>query len=171
MAYWAVAHIESQREKTAADFLEAKGFESYLPRLREKRAGKERITPLFPGYLFVQIVEQWWAVRWSVGVLAVLMAGDQPYRLADGVVMNIQRREDRDGFVKIPKTGLQIGQNIRVVKGSFAGQLGIFNGMTGHQRSRILLELLGRKTTVELPSRDIVAMETSSPASQEIQQR
>jgi transcriptional antiterminator RfaH len=154
MSYWAIAHIESQRERTAAEFLNQGGFTTYLPRLRVK----QRAVPLFPGYLFVQIVERWYPVRWSVGVLRVLMAGEQPYRLPDGVIVNIRRREDREGFVKIPKYGLQLGQSVRIVKGSFAGQIAVFDGMAGHERSRILLELLGRKTTVELPTQDIVAL-------------
>src|SRR5262245_15792418 len=159
-AYWAVAQIESQRERTAADFLAQSGFDCYLPKLKVK----QRAVPLFPGYLFVQIVSQWYPVRWSVGVVRLLMAGDMPARLDEKEITALRRREGRDGFVKIPKYGLQLGQSVRVVKGSFVGHVAIFDGMSGHERSRILLELLGRKTCVELPSKDIVAMDVLSAA-------
>jgi len=161
MPYWTVAQIESQREKTAADFLNQSGFTTYLPRLKRKRSD-ERGVPLFPGYLFVQIVERWYPVRWSVGVIRLLMVGDHPAQLADSIVAAIQRREGRDGFVKIPKYGLQLGQAVCVAKGSFAGHLAVFDGMAGHDRSRILLELLGRKVVAVLPTQDIVALERSN---------
>lgn len=160
MPYWTVAQIESQREKTAADFLRQSGFATYLPRLKLKRSGQPaRTVPLFPGYLFVQIVERWYPARWSVHVIRLLMVGDRPAQLADSVIAAIQRREGRDGFVKIPKHGLQLGQSVHVVKGSFAGHLAVFDGMAGQDRSRILLELLGRKVVAVLPSQDIVALE------------
>ena len=155
MTYWTVAQIESQREKTAAEFLAQSGFTTYLPRLKIKR----HAVPLFPGYLFVQIVERWYPVRWSVGVIRLLMAGDHPAKLADGVVTAIRRREGRDGLVKIPKSGLQLGQHVHVVKGSFSGRVAVFDGMAGHDRSRILLELMGRQVVAVLPTQDIVGLE------------
>jgi transcriptional antiterminator RfaH len=161
MPYWTVAQIESQREKTAADFLKQSGFATYLPQLKLKRSNgqPQRIVPFFPGYLFVQIIERWYPVRWSVGVIRLLMTGDHPADVGDDIINAIRRREGRDGFVKIPKYGLQLGQSVHVVKGSFAGHLAVFDGMAGQDRSRILLELLGRKVLTVLPSQDIVALE------------
>jgi transcriptional antiterminator RfaH len=163
MPYWTVAQIESQREKTAADFLRQSGFTTYLPQLKIRRSSQpQRIVPFFPGYLFVQIVERWYPVRWSVGVIRLLMEGDHPGHVPDNVIATIRRQEGRDGFVKIPKYGLQLGQAVRVAKGSFVGHLAVFDGMAGQDRSRILLELLGRKVVAVLPTQDIVALERNN---------
>jgi len=153
--YWAVAQVESQRERTAATFLEQGGFATYLPQLK---ASKHRMAPLFPGYLFVQIVERWYPVRWSVGVVRLLMAGDHPARLPDRVVGAIRRREDRDGLIRLPKSGLQLGQKVRVVRGPFAGHLALYAGQAAHERVAILLLLLGAQTRVVLPKSAVEAV-------------
>jgi len=90
------------------------------------------------------------------------MAGDHPADLPDAVVTAIRKREGNDGFVHIPKTGLQLGQHVRVLRGALADRIAVFDGMSGAERSRVLLELLGRQTAVLLPTKDIVAVETVS---------
>ena len=155
--YWCVAQTQSQREKVAAEFLAAASYETYLPRILVKR-GRE--APLFPGYLFVAIEEQWWAVRWSVAVVRLLMWDEQPARVPDKVVMGIRRREGADGLVRLPRVrGLQRGDAVRIVGGSFVGQLGLYEGMSGDARVCVLLELMGRKVPVSLGRADVVAVQ------------
>jgi len=158
MPFW-VLQSEAQREHIAAKFLTQGGFTIYLPRIKIKIGARVRHAPLFPTYLFVQACARWYPARWTPHVTRILMAGEHPADLPDAVVTAIQRREGNDGFVRIPKNGLQLGQRVRVIKGALAGQLGIFEGMSGIERSRILIELLGRQTAVVLSSRDIVAVE------------
>jgi transcription antitermination factor NusG len=156
MSYWTVCQTESQREKVAFEFLKAGGFTAYLPRILVK---KERVAPLFPGYVFVQIVEQWWAARWTVGVVRMLMWDDQPARVSDKVVCGIMKREGEDGLVKLPKNrGLMRGDAVRIVRGSFEGHLGLYEGMSGDARVCVLLELLGRSVPVSLERADVVAV-------------
>lgn len=153
--YWAVCQTESQREKVAFEFLKAGGFAAYWPRILVKK----RVAPLFPGYVFVRIVEQWWAARWTVGVVKMLMWDDQPARLADKVVLGIMKREGADGLVKLPKVrGLLKGDAVRIVRGSFAGQLGLYEGMSGDARVCVLLEMLGRRVPVSLERADVMAV-------------
>jgi transcriptional antiterminator RfaH len=154
--HWAVVQTESQREKVAAEFLKTGGFGVYLPRIMVKK----RVLPLFPGYLFVQIVEQWWAVRWSVGVVRLLMNSEgMPARVPEQVVEGIQRREGSDGLVKLPKVrGLERGDRVRIIRGSFADRLAIFEGMNGDARVSVLLELMGRSVPVTLGRGDVIAV-------------
>lgn len=157
MSYWSVVQTESQREKVASEFLKAEGFGVYLPRILVKKV----VRPLFPGYLFVTIEEKWWAIRWTVGVLKVLMSDDMPARVPEKVVDGIRRREGADGFVKLPKArGLMRGDRVRIVRGSFEGQLGIYEGMSGDARVCVLLELLGRSVPVTLGRGDVMATST-----------
>ena len=155
--YWCVAQTESQRERVAAEFLAAAKYEVYLPRILVKK----REVPLFPGYLFVTICEQWWAVRWTIGVIRVLMDGEMPAQVPVKVVDGIRRREGSDGLVKLPRVrGLERGDAVRIVKGSFAGHLAIYEGMSGEARVCVLLELLGRKTRMSLERGDVEAVTT-----------
>jgi transcriptional antiterminator RfaH len=148
MAYWTVASTEAQREALAAHHLDRLGFEIYLPLLRA-RAGK--IEPLFPGYVFVQVELQWRPINGTIGVLRVLTNGEQPARLANQVVDEIRSREDRSGFVRLPR--LRRGNAVRVARGVFASKIGIYQGSTGKDRERVLLSLLGRQVRVEVPAK------------------
>ena len=59
MPYWAAARLQLHRESLALNFLKLRGFDTYLPRIRECRMVRGRrlmITPpLFPGYAFIGI--------------------------------------------------------------------------------------------------------------------
>ena len=150
MAYWTVAQTESQREQTAAQHLERGGFEIYLPRLK-LRGGK--IEPLFPGYLFVQIECRWQVINATIGVLRVLTACERPACVGDHVIAEIRAREDPSGFVRLPRRWRpQRGSEVHIQYGSFADHLAIYQGAAGKDRERVLLSLLGRMVTIDVPS-------------------
>lgn len=161
MTFW-VLQSEAQREHIAAGFLKQGGFETYLPRVKLKANGRTRLAPLFPTYLFVAAAAQWYPARWTPHVTRILMAGDRPADLSDDVVEAIQRQEGKDGFVRLPKNGLQLGQTVCVVKGALTGQFAIYDGMLGADRCRVLLAILGRMSAVLLPTSDIVSVEAAS---------
>jgi transcription antitermination factor NusG len=84
MAYWAAARLQPRHEALALHCLALAGYETYLPRLRERRVSRgRRITvtpPLFPGYCFVLIQLQWHSARWAPGVATVILNGASPAR-------------------------------------------------------------------------------------------
>jgi transcription antitermination factor NusG len=164
MSYWAVAQTKSQCEHVAANFLKQKSYETYLPRIIAKTGVRERVMPLFPTYLFVCIETGWWDARWSPHVLKLLMADDHPAVISDKIVCAIQRREGENGLVKLPKPpGIQRGTQV-VIHGSnsFAGHVGIFDGMAAHDRVRVLLNLMGRSVPISVRTSDIRPIETKS---------
>jgi hypothetical protein len=59
MAYWAAARLQPRQEALALHCLGLAGYETYLPRLRERRVSRGRriivTPPLFPGYCFILI--------------------------------------------------------------------------------------------------------------------
>lgn len=153
--FWSVAQTETQREGTAARFLKDAGYETYLPKIKIQK----RLLPLFPSYLFVRIVDRWYPVNNTVGVINLLLAGDQPAKLKDEIVSNIRNKE-RGGIVRLPpKPGLKVGQHVRILRGSFENHVGVYDGMTGKERERVLLELLGRKVPVEFNKGDFAPLQ------------
>jgi transcriptional antiterminator RfaH len=151
MSYWAVVQVESQYEHTVRLLLMRARYETYMPRIRANK----RIALLFPGYLFVRIVERWYPVASTVGVVRLLMSGDRPARLSEKIVEGIRKRQV-GGFVKLPSPPkLKKGQQVRVIRGSFEGQIAVYEGMTSKDRERVLLDLLGQKVPVELPGKDL----------------
>lgn len=156
MPFWSVAQTESQRENVAAAFLKQAHFQIYLPKIQIGLGIRKRIVPLFPGYVFVHVVDRWYDIRWTVGVLRLLLVDGAPAQLGDGVMDAIRKQEGRDGLVKLPKPrGLQRGDEVLLLRGSFEGKIGVYEGLCSSQRSKILLHLLGRPVAVTLPTRDM----------------
>jgi transcriptional antiterminator RfaH len=158
MSYWCAAQLQASRERLALHCLsKVNGFEVYSPRIRPARARRSDDTrPLFPGYAFVLIVSQWWAARWSPGVIRIVLDGAAPAKVPDQVIDEIRRRE-RGGVVQLPKPpGIQAGDRVKVLGGPFAGHFGLYAGMRPRARVEVLLAILGSQQRVTLPRGDIV---------------
>jgi transcriptional antiterminator RfaH len=160
LSFWAVVQAEAQREHAARLLLMRHGFETYMPRIKIRN----RISLLFPTYVFVRVVDRWYPILWTAHVVRLLMAGDRPACLKDEIMSSIRKREI-GGFVKLPLPNRQLkpGQKVRVISGSFNGQIGLYEGQTSRDRERVLLELLGQAVPVELPSKDIAPVIVASP--------
>src|SRR5262249_47058449 len=159
MGYWAVARLAPHQERVALYHLARVGFETYLPRLRERRISHgrriEARPPLFPGYCFLTIEAQWHAARWSIGVIGLIMNGLQPAKVPDRVIDEIRGRE-RNGLIELaPPPSLRRGARVRILAGPFRDHLAIFADMKPRQRVEILLQLLGGEQRVTLAKNDI----------------
>lgn len=156
-----MAQTEPQREQLAADALERNGFTVYLPKLKLRTKRGFSLVPLFASYLFVGVNERWGSILWVPGVVRLLLAGDQPARLPEGVLREIRSREGRDGTVRLPAASRLAGTRVRILSGQFRGHLGIYQGMNSRQRERVLLELLGRAVPVELAPQDVIELDVA----------
>jgi transcriptional antiterminator RfaH len=111
-------------------------------------------APLFPRYLFVAIdtaAQRWRSIQSTVGVSQLVRNGDDPAAVPIGVVEELQRRENQQGFITLdlgPRFAR--GDSVRIVDGVFSACLGLFEGMADQDRVSILLDLLGRKVRVVL---------------------
>jgi transcriptional antiterminator RfaH len=145
--YWACARLEPRREAVAAHFLAAAGYQTYLPRLRERRRRNGHLIEtrplLFPGYGFVLVVGGWWQARWSPGVANLIMNGAGPAHVPDNVVAEIRARE-RNGLIELPRRALVSGDRVRVMQGPLRGLEGLYGGQAPRERVAILLSALGR---------------------------
>jgi transcription antitermination factor NusG len=149
MSYWAVAQTEPQREHLVRLLLMRAKFETYLPRIKVR----QRVQLLFPSYVFIHIEDRWMSALWCPHIQKLLMSGTSPARLHDSVVSELRSRE-KQGFVRLPRppATFRPGQRVRIVRGSFEGQFGIYDGMSGKERERVLLDLLGQAVPVVLPT-------------------
>ena len=155
-----MARLERNRERLALHCLGLRGYEVYYPQLRQYRFSQgrniETQPPLFPGYAFLVVEAQWYAARWSAGVIGMIMDGTHPARVADSVIADIRKRE-RNGLVELaPPPGFRRGDPVRITCGIFAGQLALFEGRRPHQRVAILLAWLGAQRRIDLP-RDAIS--------------
>jgi transcription antitermination factor NusG len=160
MSYWCCAQLEHSRVHLALHCLRLAGYDTYAPRLRTYRISHGRRIEgrplLFPSYVFVAIVAQWYAARWAPGVVRLLMTGDtMPARVPDAVIAEIKARE-RNGVVALP--ALRPGDRVTVTRGPLRGLEGLYAGQAPHERVAVLLALLGGQQRVTLPRDDVEAL-------------
>jgi transcriptional antiterminator RfaH len=101
---------------------------------------------------------QWYAARWCPGVVRLVMAATEPAKVPETVISSLRARE-RDGFVVLPSSVLQVGDQVRIVRGPFTDQLALYAGQTAQQRVAVLLTLFGSERRVEIPERDIARVQ------------
>jgi transcriptional antiterminator RfaH len=142
--------------------LERQGFEVYYPRLKcgetwgDRPA--ERISALFPRYLFLHLDEGRQSLRpvhSTIGVASVVRFGFQYTVVSEAVIRELRTRADPDtGLHQLTDTPtLARGAVVRVCAGVFDGFEGIFERRSGVDRVIVLLSLLGRDTAVQVPAR------------------
>ena len=158
MSYWCACRLQVHREALALHCLGLNGYETYYPRLRDRRIrfGRtiENRPPLFPCYAFVLIELQWHAARWTPGIFGLIMDGAGPAKVPDGVIAEVRLREV-NGLIELPEPPLRRGARVRILRGPFTGHLAIFADMKPRQRVEILLQLLGGEQRVTLAKKDI----------------
>jgi transcriptional antiterminator RfaH len=151
--------LQPHREALALHYLGVNGYETYYPRLRDRRIRFGRMIEnrpaLFPGYAFVLIQLQWHTAKWSPGTIGLIMDGIGPARVPDNVIEEIRRREI-DGLIELAQPpALKRGVRVQILRGPFTGHLAIFADMKPRARVDILLQILGGEQRVELARTDI----------------
>ena len=161
MAFWAAVQFHGQHERLALQCLGLAGFQIWCPRIRERRivcGRKAVVTPaLFPGYTFVLIELQWYAIRRTPYVVRLIMHGDTPARVPDRIIEELRGRE-KNGVIALPEPPprLRPGASVRVTGGPFAGHSGFWvAGLSPRERVVVLLSLLGAQQRVTLPESDV----------------
>lgn len=157
---WVVCRTESRRESWAAENVRRQGLNYYLPYYCEMKAGRRSPSLLFPGYLFVQPRnKQWTMLNSTYGMIDVVLMGKQPAWLEDSVVDALRQQEDESGLITLPPMPAPVhftkGQKVKLRSGPFLGYIGIYEGTTRLARERVLLDLLGRVTPIEVGTAQI----------------
>jgi transcriptional antiterminator RfaH len=155
MAEWIVARTCNGRESWAAENVHRQGRDFYLPRtistIRRNGQLSAVARPLFPNYLFVKIHDQQWHfLLGTFGVQAVVLSGARPSPMPEYAIEELRKRENREGYVLLPKkdTPFAIGEQLKIRKGPLANRIGIYEGMAAKDTQKVLLDFLGRKTSV-----------------------
>lgn len=161
-ARWYVVQTQPHAEARAISNLERQGYVVFCPRIRKTmrhaRATKHVLSPLFPGYVFLQrnvSGECWRSVNGTFGVVRLVSHGDTPQALPHGVVEALQSHSDNIGLSDY-HPAFNLGQTVRIVDGPFADLCGVLQGLDAGGRVRVLLDLLGRSVPVALRHEKLV---------------
>lgn len=157
---WFLVLAKASGEEVARTNLHRQGYAVYYPRLLRRALYRgrwaERIVPLFPRYLFVQLDTSCQAlapVRSTLGIVDFVRFGSKPALVPDSIVEDLRGRADAaTGLHRLHAHALEHGAAVSVISGVFAGLDGIFEREVGEQRVVVLLRLLGQETAVRVPS-------------------
>ena len=153
---WYVVHTQPHAETRAITNLERQGYVIFCPRtyktVRHARKKTNVLAPLFPNYLFLNLdltCEQWRSVNGTSGVVRLIMQGEAPQPVPQGIVEALQSSLSADGTLDwAPR--FKIGQSVRIAEGPFADLVGTLEALDAAGRVRVLLDLLGRSVSVAL---------------------
>jgi len=154
---WYLVYSKPKKEQLAELNLRAKGIEVFFPRISYPDSGGKipHIAPLFPNYLFAKfhLPAHYNQVIWAPGVRRLVSFGESPYPIDDKLVEFFLEKTDATGTIAALST-LRAGQNVSINRGPFSGLVGIIQDPpNAKQRVRILLDILARQVSVEMPVR------------------
>jgi transcriptional antiterminator RfaH len=163
VAEWFCVRSQPKHEHVAAAHLKKiSGVEVFLPRIRFKRAtvrGAVWTTEaLFPGYLFARFVwpDQLRAVQSARGVSGVVHFGERWPTLAETLIADLRAALGAEEL-HVVDAALAPGDVVRIAEGGMKGLLAVVSRVnSGRERVAVLLDFLGRQTTVELPAAALV---------------
>jgi transcriptional antiterminator RfaH len=157
---WFAVYTKPRQEAIALLNLERQGFDCFLPMAEnpyQRRTEKfPRHDPLFPRYLFLNAipeVQNLAAVRSTRGVVGLVRMGYQLIQVNEAIIQGLRARmHPETGLIGLDPVVLEEGDSVRVFDGPFVGAEGILQERCGQTRSMLLLNILGRETTVEVDS-------------------
>lgn len=121
---WIIARTEPKKEKVARKALRAKGFEVYLPKVKDRKRPKgQRVIYLFANYIFIYFTEHWTKIS-DVDFIVDLLRPNRPktrdltedlkedeivypFKLEDEFIEELKKPE-KGGFVAIEDDALRM---------------------------------------------------------------
>jgi len=155
---WFCLRSQPKHEHIAAAHLRQNTMvEVFLPRIRFKRATRQGTVwateALFPGYLFARF--DWQSslrlVQYSRGVRGVVHFGERWPAIPEEIIRELQQAIGTDELRTIPEN-FTPGDEVEITEGAMRGLRAVVaRVLPGRERIAVLMEFLGRQTTIELP--------------------
>jgi len=160
---WFCLRTQPKHEHIAAAHLRNEpGLEVYLPRIRFRRATRRGpvwfTEALFPNYLFARfdLAACLRRICHTRGVRGVVHFGDRWPVVPQAVIEELRATLGTDRVHEI-REELHPGEAVQIAGGVFHGLRAVVTRvMPSRERVAVLVEFLGRQTTVELPGEAVV---------------
>jgi transcriptional antiterminator RfaH len=159
MIHWYALYTKPKKELQVDATLRGQGIETYLPTVQRKMRRRDRPDRVvyFPCYLFARIdltIVPRSTIDWMPGIRRIVGSGDQPAIVADEILDVIRRR--LDGIEEVGYGRLKQGDRVRIISGPLRDLEAVFEKpLSTANRVRILLDVVGRMTPVEIDYSEI----------------
>ena len=160
---WFCLRSQPRHEHIAAAHLrQIENVEVVNPRIRFARATRQGpvwvTESLFPNYLFARFDWQTLLnrIHFAPGIRGIVHFGSRWPTIPGAVIDELRQTLGEDEVHVIPDA-MQPGDEVEIAGGAFHGLRAVVTKvMPGRERVAVLLDFLGRQTTVELRAGDIV---------------
>ena len=156
---WFAVVTKPRQEQIALENLQRQDYECFLPLAenpyqRRRKRHQRMSEPLFPRYLFLNAIagqQNLAPVRSTRGVTTMVRFGTELAVVPESIINAIKNRMDpATGLIRIKPVELKAGDKVRIFDGPLAGISGIVEERSSENRVLILMELMGRSTSVEV---------------------
>jgi len=159
---WYAIHVRSRHEFKVFDRLSKKGLEAFLPvveRLRKWKDRKKLIAfPIFPGYLFVHIVnntQERLHVLKIEGVVRLLGSSSHcPEPIPDEQIISLKKLVENKKELD-PYPYLNKGQRVRIKRGPLTGVEGILVEKLGKHMLVLSVDVLRQGVALTIDAADV----------------
>jgi transcriptional antiterminator RfaH len=152
---WYCLRAKPRMEMLAAQTLGTlTNVEVFLPRTVRPR--KEKVVPtrpLFPGYFFAKFdpAVHLRNVHFALGVAYIVRRNEVPVHVPPQVILELNLLSP-NGILEIPDEPHKVGDKVTAISGLFKGDEGTVTQLVpARERVKVLFEILGRQTEVEIP--------------------
>jgi len=160
---WYAARTKAKHEHIAAASLRRHlDLPVFFPKMRLEKLTRrcliKVVEPLFPCYIFVYCVveEQVSEIQYLSGISKLVEFGGKYPRVPETIIADLQSCFGADDSITLDRQ-LTPGDEVTVAAGAFAGMSAkVLISLPAKKRVRILLDILGRPTTVEVGSEGVV---------------
>lgn len=158
---WVAINTHPHRELVAVENLARQQFNVYCPterrRVRHARRVQDVTRPIFPGYVFAEVVPDlahWRSILSTYGVRAVIRYGDRPAFVEAGFIESLRAREI-DGVIAKPLMPYEVGQEVRLNGGPFDGFVATIVEMKEKDRIVLLMRLLSQDIRLKVTTASV----------------
>jgi|HubBroStandDraft_6_1064221.scaffolds.fasta_scaffold02244_2 transcriptional antiterminator NusG len=153
---WFALQVKPRWEGFCTNYLQQKGYETLFATYESRTktcGGKAReLVPLFPCYVFCRFISRITApIVTTPGVVRIVGAGRIPVPIDDSEIEAV-RAIVSSGLPRQPHPFLEVGQLIRIDRGSLCGLKGILLSLKSNCRIVVSIRMLQRSVSVEVPS-------------------
>jgi transcription antitermination factor NusG len=163
---WYAVYTRHQHEKTVAQVLTMKGFETLLPLYQEPHRWKDRVKllslPLFPCYVFLAgDLNRRVDIVTTPGIHFLVSVAGRPVSIV-GKEIDAIRQGVETGARLRPHPFLKSGERVRVKSGSLEGVEGILVRKKSVYRLVLSVEILGKAASVEVDVAEVERLKRAS---------
>lgn len=151
---WFAVQVRTLMEKTAANLMQYKDLECFLPLGKSRRRWSDRMkeleVPLFPGYLFCRFDPcNRLPILKTPGVIQIVGMGKTPIPVDEDEIAAIQRVE-KSGVQAQPWPFLPVGRTAQIGYGPLRGLTGVVVNVKSESKLVLSVTLLQRSVAVEI---------------------